>query len=182
MAAARFGVHPGGNLGMQSWQSAGTSRALTRRRLGDHSRTFLTPCSESNRSAQPAGLRALGNDRRCFAASALSIPQSCRHHRFVASPVLRSITHPSDRGHVLTTKTARNPERPASQDANRVAPTQRRKEEHSFVDGDPPPTTETADQDRLFDLNFNEDGLREQWLPTHPCSREIKRGVMENLV
>lgn len=60
----------------------------------------------------------------------------------------------------------------ASQDANRVAPTQRRNSKHPSADRDPPLSTETTDQDRLFDLKFNEEGLREQWLPTHHCSRE----------
>ena len=38
-----------------------------------------------------------------------------------------------------------------------------------------------VDQDRPLALTFNDVGLREQWIPTHHCSREIKRGVMENL-
>jgi hypothetical protein len=41
---------------------------------------------------------------------------------------------------------------------------------------------ETTDQDRLFVRKFDHEGLREQWLPTHHCLRENKRGVMENLV
>ena len=65
---------------------------------------------------------------------------------------MRAIAHPSDRRKHFDNQNREDPVRSASQDANRVAPTQRRKTEHLFVDGDPPLSAETTDQDRLFGL------------------------------
>ncbi len=72
----RFSIHPGGILGLQPLRAdnAGCVVRLTRRRLGDHSRTFLPPAGVAGRRLRPMTANwwrpgALGIDRRSFAAS-----------------------------------------------------------------------------------------------------------------
>ncbi len=113
---------------MHSRNEAGFDRPLTRTRFGDHSRTFLTE-PECCKCYLPD---FTSRERwALIAGTSQLLPRRFRSDSDTTSvglPVMRAIAHPSDRRNKLDNQNREDPARSASQDANRVAPTQRKKQ------------------------------------------------------